>query len=298
MKSSRLGAALCVIAVVLSACKGDNTQRPSASNANTEADSSTVFSGSNLRADLPMVGRAWPQSLPFYLSDSTNERLYTLTQKATALCMKARGFEYLPIRYPENSTAVDRVNPLDRAYAQARGYHDLLTTPIDRNVRHDDATDAALMGTETKPGCAREAYSKSYGAFEEFILQSDHALSSFSEFITGFESNQPGKSTGAGKSTAAKWSSCMNEHGYQFATPLDPRLQYADKPEITTQEIKVRMADLDCDIDSHYTQTRHDWESDRVDKWLSDNEGLVAELTVQRTNVEARLAQLEADVSQ
>ncbi len=286
MDTIRLSALMLSAAVALGACSGDNApERSSASDptSGTGAD----FTAANLRADLPVVGLAWRDSLPFYFSDSDNERLYTVTQQATAQCMAGKGFNYIPINYPENSTATDRVNPLDEGYAQARGYHELPVEIIDANSYDDSAFNNALEGE-----CATQAAALTYGANEELILQVDQALSSFDGAIHGFDDSSEGQSANA------EWSSCMDTAGYSYERPLDARLEFAENPDISPKEIEVRLADYDCDVETGLTQARHDWEQGRFDTWMAENEGLVQELAGRHDAFESRLVQSEATVAQ
>lgn len=87
-----------------------------------EPATTPIYSGEDLDTTLPIVDRAWADSMDFSLTPDNNARLYTAWQTAIAECMHIRGFDdYQPIPYPANADFQDRVNPLDRRYAHGHG---------------------------------------------------------------------------------------------------------------------------------------------------------------------------------
>jgi hypothetical protein len=251
------------------------------------ADTVAPFAtGFPLQADLPVVGRGWPQTLPFYVGEELNSILFESRQAAVVQCMAAAGFEYVPSPYQPNDLASDRVNPLDRRFAEEYGYHSLPIDFTDPNSNADPAFVSALESSGDTPGCAAQSFDETYGPFAEFFDQVDIQLNDFVGSIRGFDVSE------SGDRLATMWSECMKEGGLSYERPDDPRREFIEAPEVTPQELSVRMADLECDVRVGYTQGRHDWEAERVDEWLRVHEGVVAELSEQYATVEREVLSL------
>lgn len=250
---------------------------------------STSTAGSQLAADadLPRVGLAWRDEAGVFFSEEDNRRLYDLWQARIADCMEGRGFEYARIAYPRYADGLDRLSPLDQGYALTLGYHYPTPELIDTNPVTDETFSLALEGNDISAGCGGRSYDDVYGEFEDFILEIDAALTNFDSFVAGF------KATAEGDRLMGLWSECMDMLGYRYLSSDEPRLRYAEQPQITDGEIRTRMADLECDRDVGLTVGRSAYEHGRVDEWLTGNEATVLELRRQKASFDERLSDLE-----
>lgn len=266
---------------------GQSGDEPQVSDLAQMPASAKPYQASEVRTDLPTVGRAWMSTLPFDFTPSENDRFYTLWQEGTADCMQERGFDYEPIEYPPAADMVDLVNPLDRGYAEARGYHELPVEPINPNT-YDDAVYAELEGTPTEPGCAAEGWPWSYGTIQEFIDKAEPVRNGLAQATVGFDTSD------AGTQAAREWSSCMANKGHNYDRPEDPWREFNERQTIADEEISIRLTDLDCDTAVGYTQARHEWEQQRVDAWMEDNADDVNRLTDEKTGIGPQLDEFEA----
>lgn len=247
-----------------------------------DAATTPNYSGEDLDSSLPIVGRAWADSMEFSLDRDTNAGLYNAWQTRIAMCMQAAGFsDYQAVEYPPNGSFEDLVNPLDRRYATVMGYHALPAEPNDPNPR-DDAT-AVASGN-----CANTAMAEVWGPISEYTDLNDRLRSEIANAIDAFTESD------VGIAATTQWAACMADVGYQFPSRLDVVLDYVDRPTISTEEITTRRDDLDCDLAVGYTQRQHDWEQAQIDIWQDDNREAIQQAIEQKQLVDQHLATLEA----
>ena len=63
----------------------------------------------------------------------------------------------------------------------------------------------------------------------------------------------------------------MKDRGYDFASPGAARDEYAGKESIAPDELRVRLADLECDQTVGLTVDRSSWERVQFESWKSKN---------------------------
>ena len=241
------------------------------------------FRGSDLDTSLPLVGRAWLDSMEFSLVRRTNERIYDVWQAAIASCMHDGGLEYQPVPYPDNGSYEDQVNPLDRAYATVMGYHPLPAAPVDPNT--------AVEATGTAAGdCSNAVYPSIYGRLGDYFAENDQLRSDLANTMTGFEADD------ASREVTQAWADCMGGAGYEYRSREDPTRIYQEAVMITDSEIATRLVDLDCDIQVGYTQAQHDWEAPRVARWETANREAIQTAIAERTELLDRLSVLEIEL--
>lgn len=245
-----------------------------------------TYDGTKLDLTLPIVGRAWADTMAFSLSADTNARLYAVWQTAMAQCMRERGFpDHQPVVYPPNAPFQDRVNPLDRDYAEVMGYHELPAEPVDPNT-YTDATYAALEGED---GCAEVAWDSTFGRLTYYFDENDRLRAGVASAITGFETSDEGSEV------ADEWSTCMKANGRSgFDSPSDAVRMYADDPHVTDDEIATRLIDLDCNLAVGYTQTQHEWEQTQLDAWQLTEQEAIGEAIAKREQLELELGAIES----
>jgi Rieske Fe-S protein len=247
-----------------------------------DASTTPIYSGEDLDLSLPIVGRAWGDSMDFSLDADTWARLYTAWQTDIADCMHASGFpDYQAVAYPPNGSFEDLVNPLDRRYATVMGYHELPAEPNDPNPQTDET---AVASGE----CANTAMADVYGAIRGYTDLNDGLRSGIGNAIDSFPESD------AGVAATTEWATCMAELGYQYPSRLDAILTFADRPTISTEEITTRLDDLDCDIAVGYTQRQHDWEQTQIDAWRTENSDTIQRAIDQMQLVDQHLAEIEA----
>lgn len=245
-----------------------------------------IYSGEDLDTTLPLVGRAWADSMDFSLAPDTNARLYTAWQTAIAECMQAGGFDgWQPITYPPNGDFQDRVNPLDRRYASVMGYHELPAVPDDPNTYINDSTYVAAGE------CANTANDETFGRISGYIEINDQLRSSLSAAIDGFPDSD------IGRIATSRWVACMAERDHQYELRIDAIVSFADRPTISADEITTRIDDLNCDIAVGYTQAQHDWEQAQIDTWRQNHLNTINTALDQQQLVEQQLVEIEAGQS-
>lgn len=261
----------------------DTTLATTAASTTPTSQLITSFRGSDLDTSLPLVGRAWLDSMEFSLDRRTNARIYDVRMAAIASCMHDRGLDYEPVPYPDNGSYEDQVNPLDRAYARVMGYHPLPAAPIDPNIATEATTTAAS-------DCSNAVYPSTFGRLGNYFADSDQLRSDLLQNLTGFEAND------ASREVTQAWALCTGNAGYNYRRKNDPILLYQDAVTITEIEIATRLADLDCDIQVGYTQAQHDWEAPRVAGWETSNREAIQVAIADRAELLDRLSELEIEL--
>lgn len=231
------------------------------------------------------VGREWRQRYEWANPAEYNRAFYGLYQEATAVCMAERGFDYQPYVYFDDASWFTAMNPLNRSVASTFGYHAppevewQLREVTDPNARralygdddYDDDGDGIGEGDE---GCARPALRYAIGpAGDAFSELHGVAVPAIERGLTGWSSS-PGATAALGA-----WVSCMSERGYGYDHPDDARFTFAEEPSVTSEELTVRRADLECDVESGFTVARSAWEQAFADAWVADNAETVGEVS-------------------
>ncbi|MGB8859887.1 MAG: hypothetical protein WCC60_11560 [Ilumatobacteraceae bacterium] len=240
-----------------------------------------------IRTDLPVVDRGWKSTFPYTLTIDDERHLYNLMQLRIAECMSDRGFSYNRYHFSDADYLSDSINPLDKGIAAVYGYHLPPVELLETNVGRDQAFFDALEGTDVVPGCGQEGYTKSYGQFDDQFQLVDALNSDIEAKLPLFSASTQGIAV------LGDWSSCMQSKGYSFNSPRDAFLSVNDEGSPTTDEIVLRMADYDCDVETKLTERRHEWQQEIVDGWLKENESDIVEATNGREAVERFLLELQ-----
>ena len=144
----------------------------------------------------------------------------------------------------------------------------------------------ALDGTDTdqSTGCGAVTKPAVYDLVEPVAADAQALLNDLDARIDGYWSSD------LARSTLAEWTSCMNTQGFSAESPEELAVRFAGADDVSTEELQVRLTDLDCDREVGLTQQRSTWESDRVDEWASDTAAAWADL-------EPRIAQVSAEIT-
>mgnify|MGYP003117357436 CR=1 FL=1 len=261
--------------------------------ATTAATTTTTnFSLDAITASVYPVGQEWRERVPVENElDEMSAVAYNAWQRRISACMSDRGFTRAPrVYFDEKRTEFFRaVNPLNESVAQLFGYHapDLPPPPV---TADDDEESLeyleALDGTDTdqSTGCGAVTKPAVYDLVEPVAADAQALLNDLDARIDGYWSSD------LARSTLAEWTSCMNTQGFSAESPEELAVRFAGADEVSTEELQVRLTDLDCDREVGLTQQRSTWESDRVDEWASDTAAAWADL-------EPRIAQVIAEIT-
>ena len=238
----------------------------------TDSPSETKSTGSlsTFQIQFP-VGRNWRTTLSFMPSAKQNELLFNKWQESIRACMAGRGFTYVSAIYYGNGQ-IDLRNPLDWDAAERFGYHLAPESDFPQPAPSSDANKpeyaTALDAGDnlSSDSCGALGFQSTYGAVAEYTDQVQRLVSDLSSTISGFEGSADGLPI------VQSWSACMQRSGYEFASPLDADTTYSGKGEISAQERRVRLADLDCDVGVGLTKSRSAWESARIEQWQAAHE--------------------------
>lgn len=275
LKGARFGlgvVAVCSGMLLLGCASGDGVQ-----------SDSTI----SIATDLPLVGTAWFRQAPFALSAEFEKRLFDANQVLLRKCLGDKGFDYIEIPFPEAMLTQDLVSPLDRKFAESHGYHRTSVTLQDPNT---ELYQNQAFGTAYDE-CGRKANDATLRLTDDLAEQSLNATNQLRKTFATFGASDQGSTV------TLAWSACMGEKGYNFGSPVEPARLYSDEPDITAEEIKIRLADLDCDLAAGYTDARFGWESTQVQSWLDGHEGVVRELNDAIQEVEKELIDVEAAIA-
>lgn len=255
------------------------------------------------------IDREWLEYQPYtrelgdFWHRAANER-----QRRMAACMSARGFDYQPVVYADE-TVTDAswyrmLNPLNEAAARRWGYYPGTPEPlIDPNVAsHDDpAFITALHGDEPprteSPGCADLAYA----ALADIDDPGDGMVSTLRNQLV--ERLYSYDSTEQGIAAQQLWLDCMAASGYrieardevssQFLTAADDEGSLVRQP--SAPELAVRLADLECDRQHDITVDRSTWQRAVFDQWMAETAVAWNEVGVALDRASNQLAALETD---
>jgi hypothetical protein len=222
------------------------------------------------------------------LGADVERRQFVANQTLLTTCLRDQGFDYEPIEYSSEWDLVDLVSPLDRRFAEARGYHLPAITPVDANSElYDDPSFGASYDE-----CGRSANARVFRTADNYA-QSAQALSqdlraTLERFAASSE----------GAVVVEAWGECMSRRGYEYASPSDPAREFQEASDVTDDELRVRIADLDCDEEVGFTVRRFAWESDVVGRWMADHAGEIAALQTEGASVLRSLTELEAELAE
>ena len=164
--------------------------------------------------------------------------------------MAASGFDYKAVSYdsyPPKSAS----NRLNEKVALTFGYHDP-APPLDPNaqsVNNSPAWSAAFGQPGEKTGCGTISYSYAKGGPYASKLEADDLFNLIVSQADVFWK------TPEYASLVSEWSKCMAAAGYSYATPDDASTRYNSRPNISSEELRTRAADLQCDKRVKLTET-------------------------------------------
>ncbi len=272
-----LGGGLAAVAL-LGACSGDD---PSTAQPPSAVEQPDV---------LPIVGFAWRDSLPFYLANEDNQRLYAAWQRGVESCMTDSGFTYSPIEYPVEVDDFDRLHPLDLAHVRQYGYSNPPFEPADNNNYDDPAFLRVFEGPDGDNGCYQESFDAVYGAVAGFTQDVDQTIGSMESRLGAFVSDP------AGVAAAADWSRCMTERGYDYDNPFEPFGQFGDEETPSPANLETRLVHFECDVSTGYTTARHDFEQTAFDSWIAENETVVADLVDRKSEFDQQVVRFNNEL--
>jgi hypothetical protein len=182
--------------------------------------------------------------------------------------MEDRGFDYLPLPYADDmQTELHRMlNPLNAEIGSRFGYHPApFVEPVDPNSGSDEFL-TALGGTEEDPdaGCAATAYEIAYASVNELIDRFQPLLYDLDDRVLAY------RSSAEAKEAMRMWSECMSTAGYDYSSREEAEGAFTQSPDVTTLELEVRAADIECDRKLRITETRSKWERAKVEQWKAD----------------------------
>lgn len=215
------------------------------------------------------VAREWREALGTDEVYALDAQRYATYQALIAQCMHQRGFDYAQVTYLDNSRLFYRaMNPLNEPVARKYGYHGpaLPSAEVPPQVRPPGFAEA-LNGTDAKPefGCATPAFLSAEKIARPVFSKIQATFDALLSAVSGYDASSGGiRLTGL-------WSQCMKDRGYDFASPGAARDEYAGKESIAPDELRVRLADLECDQTVGLTVDRSCWERVQFESWKSKN---------------------------
>lgn len=256
---------------------------------------STLPVGADAKNAYP-IGQEWRQTVGWGVPADFYRDGFRLYQSSIAVCMESRGFDYLQAPWYDDDVVAVVVNPLNRSAAETYGYHLPPFGASNQSSQNDDSTEfqSAINGGAGETGCGDIALGYAYGGtLEGAAEQFDFIVNEVSTVIAGFGG------TGEGLELLAEWSSCMDDQGYDYRTPDDPLREFSGDEKVGEKEIRVRLADLQCDTDVGLTQARSRYETKLFEEWLDLNAEIVngyeTSLANAKAEISARRARLDSD---
>ncbi len=228
-----------------------------------------------------------------YHSDADGRLIWNARESITLECMTQLGLQYTSIPYPEGPVASDD----NAAWA--------LTYPDDELVNE--------WGYEV--GFAQRASATTAAEFEtpaDELAQPgyDAALNSCGQQVAASldESRYADLATNVSVANAAisiavdespemasvqrAWSDCMKSAGYSFETPMrawergHASLGWGERP--SAPAIAIALADLACERQVRYLETRVALITSRITAWIEDNGAVLTELEAAKKSVVER----------
>ena len=175
-----------------------------------DASTTPIYSGEDLDLSLPIVGRAWGDSMDFSAQQRTPGPASTPPGRQTSpnACTPADSptIKWLSIRRTGASRISSTRSTVDTPAVM--GYHALPAEPYDPNPKTDET--AAASGE-----CANTAMADVYGAIRGYTDLNDGLRSGIGIAIDSFPESD------AGIAATTEWATCMAELGHQYPSRLD-----------------------------------------------------------------------------
>lgn len=243
------------------------------------------------------VGREWRERSTWAYPKDFYRESFALWQEGIAICMDASGFEYPVALYTDDSLSDRVVNPLNQEIAETFGYHlpSMGSDLSEQTLPTDEKFVSELSGDDSGGGCGDLAYDYAYGFPEslQFWDSLDAELARVEELVFIYET------TPEYQALVNNWSSCMDESGYSYTTPLEANTEFSGAEDITSKEIQVRLADLECDERIGLTENRSIFEQERLLAVLDENSNVAIDLQSTadelRRSLSQRLVNLRAN---
>lgn len=243
------------------------------------------------------VGREWRERSSWAYPKDFYRESFALWQEGIAICMDASGFEYPVALYTDDSLSDRVVNPLNQEIAETFGYHlpSMGSDISEQTFPTDEKFVSELSGDDSGGGCGDLAYDYAYGFPEslQFWDSLDAELARVEELVFIYET------TPEYQALVNNWSSCMDDSGYSYTTPLEANTEFSGAEDITSKEIQVRLADLECDERIGLTENRSIFEQERLLAVLDENSNVAIDLQSTadelRRSLSQRLVNLRAN---
>lgn len=265
-----LPAFLALTVFMIAGC-GNGSSDDLAASTGGQGAAPSLPAGTDQANDYP-VGQEWRYQVSWGAPADYYRDGFELYQTAIQTCMKDRGFDYTPSPWYDDDKVAVAMNPLNREAAERYGYHrpDYGATNVPGPQLNDPDFADALNGTgatyTTEGGCGELAYNYAYGgSAEDVTLAFDSILGQVSGAIDGFAT------TTEGIAMLAAWSECMTDQGYHYANPGEADTQFSGNDKVSDDEIRVRLADLDCDTSVGLTAARSEYETNALEQWADAN---------------------------
>ena len=224
---------------------------------------------------------------------SLDQRTFDEYQRRISSCMRARGFAYVPLGYPSLSDRdmYRKLNPLNPESARQLGYHMPSVPAVTEANVHSAAFDQAVNGSETSPesGCALPSFRKVHDLVDPAFHQVNAVLGAFDQAVQGFFAMDEG----IGLQHA--WVSCMAQNGFRYDSPGQAANHYRGSPAVTSEELRVRAADFNCDVKVGMTAQRSAWEQAKATEWKDKHASELSSLLAVLDATGKQLARLEAE---
>ncbi|MBB4961611.1 hypothetical protein [Micromonospora polyrhachis] len=252
-----------------------------------------VGCGGNSLADRAQPGRLYPFDSAVYLTVQEERTAQTVLERATAACMRDRGFDYTPLL--DRRGEVEPDNPyglLDAATANTDGYG-IVPAVLRRRERPvattgpqpDPAYVTALNGSEqarhtlvlpggeevavASDGCVAKARVDVYGSDWDRLY---YTFQSLSNTVIERAGTDP-----AVTAATADWSACVGRAGHPAAKPSDLRQAIESRAAQAADDAAIRAA------------ARAELAVARVDATCQDRAGLRAAVAGAQASAERQL---------
>lgn len=243
------------------------------------------------------VGREWRERSTWAYPKDFYQESFALWQEGIAICMDASGFEYPVTLYTDDSLSDRVVNPLNQKIAETFGYHlpSMGSDLSEQKLPTNEKFVRELSGDDFGGGCGNRAYDYAYGFPEslQFWDSLEAELARVEELVFIYET------TSEYQALVKNWSSCMDDSGYSYTSPLEANTEFSGAEDITSKEIRIRLADLECDERIGLTKNRSIFEQERLLAVLDGNSNVAIDLQSTadelRRSLSQRLVNLRAN---
>ena len=216
--------------------------------------------------------------------ESVVQRVFSKNEEMTASCMKAAGFDYLPIVYDPKVYAPPEP-PSDPSAVRQFGYSAPPYSPP------TTSPNAARISREPQ---YLEHLQQCHDDTYLLIVPSESEFNRLSELIAQERSQLIAAALASSQGAAVNhaWSECMSAAGYDYASPAEPLAQFAgDVLEET--EVSVRITDLVCQQSVSYDRTLRQQEDELTRKWLIEHPTVAADYAAAVAEIDERIGSLE-----